>query len=419
MIGTLARKSMKHRLLSVSLTFVTLLISCVLLISVAKLQTSVRSSFERTISGVDLIVGPETGSVNLLLYALFRMGDPLASIDYQLHKTLQADPAVAWSLPLSMGDSHRGYRVLGTSADYFKHYEMGEGEKLAFSAGDGESFHSRWDTVVIGSKVAQELGYGLGKRITISHGVGDVSFEEHTQMLFEITGILKPTGTAVDRSLHVSLEGLEAVHAGWSNIEAATGKSTEEVVHDMGSMEAKQTSVLLVSLKSKLSIFEVQRKIQDIPGYQAILPGVAFQQFWQIIEVCEAILQLIALLVFLCTLTGMVCAMIAALAERRREMAILRALGGSPGYIATLLWGESLILTVAAAVAGWVVSVLGLWGMGTVLSAEWGIYMEYNALYAVEWSLAAVMVVLGLIAGFVPAALAYRQSWNVSLSPRV
>ena len=414
-------KSMRHRPLSVSLTFLTLLISCILLISVSKLQTSVRSSFERSISGVDLIVGPEAGPVNLLLYAMFRIGDPLSSIDYKLYQSLQKDPSVAWTLPLSMGDSHRGYRVLATSADYFDHFQIGEGEKLSFSVGDGSGFSQRFDTVILGSKVAEELGYELGKRITISHGVGDVSFEEHTNVLFEVTGILEPTGTPVDRSLHVSLEGLEAMHAGWSNLDELPEEgqeSLEEVVHDLSSMDVEQISVLLVSLKSKLMVFELQRKIQEIPGYQAILPGVAFQQFWQIIEICESILQLISLLVFFCTLTGMVCAMIAALRERKREMAILRSIGGSPSYIAALLLGESLILVILASLAGYTLSVLGLQVMADILSAEWGIYMASESLYLVNWSLVMVMVGLGLVAGLVPAALAYRASWNTSLSPQ-
>lgn len=417
----LTLKSMVHRRLSVSLTFLTLLISCVLLISVSKLQTSVRASFERTISGVDLIVGPESGPVTLLLYSMFRMGDPLVSINYDIYQKLKNDPRIAWALPLSMGDSHKGYRVLGTSVDYFDHYQLGDGETLEFAGGAGESLGYRWDHVVIGSTVAQELGYSLGEHITISHGTGEVSFEEHTNLLFEIVGILEPTGTSVDRSLHIALEGLEAVHAGWNNVAevAAAEKSPElkaGVRHDFSTYVPEQISVLLLSLESKLTVFEVQSEIQKIPGYQAILPGVAFQQFWQIIEICERILQIISLLVFFCTLTGMVCAMITSLTERRREIAILRSLGGSPRYVAGLLLSESSILIALAAVGGWLVSVMSLGGAAEILSSYWGIYLHNSAVFTVEWSIVFTMVALGVLAGLLPAALAYRESWTVSLS---
>ncbi|MCY4380633.1 MAG: FtsX-like permease family protein, partial [Proteobacteria bacterium] len=284
--------------------------------------------------------------------------------------------------------------------------------------GHADSFVSRVDTVIIGGAIAEELSYDLGQRLTISHGLEKISLEEHTNVLFEVTGILKKTGTALDRSLHISLEGLEAVHAGWSNLEpvSASDSGQQPVTQSLADIKPKQVSNLLVIVKSKMKIFELQSQIGKIPGYRAILPGIALMDFWQIIQVAETILLLISFLVILCTLVGMICSMLASLINRSQEISVLRSLGASPWFVAQLLLLESIIMLVMALLVAWCLSTLSLYMMSSFLSEEWGIYLKLADLVTLHPKLVAVTLVLGLIAGIIPACLAYRKSLSESLS---
>lgn len=415
-VFSLSLKSMHHRKWSILLTICSITLGFMLLFGVFKLQKTVKSSFERAIANTDLIVGAATGPVNLLLYAMYRIGDPLSNIDYSLFASLRDDHRVSWAIPLSMGDSHRGYRVLGTTADYFEHYRLGEEqEALKFEFGNSDGFATRLETVVLGFDVAKNLGYTLGDRITISHGVDQVFSEEHTNMLFEVIGILAPTATSVDQSLHVSLASLEAVHAGWNNVnrppaDKLKGDELRFLVED-----PKQISVMMLSLKSKLHLFELQREINDIPGYQGILPGVAFGEFWSMLEVSDTVLRIISWLMVLCTFLGLICSMLTTISYRQREMAIYRSLGSSPWFISYLLVCESMVCVVVSCIIGYFLSMSVLYVATDYLMASWGVYLDPASLLVFEWKLVFAVIGLGFCVGWIPAYFVYRRSLNQSL----
>lgn len=409
---TLTIKSVLHRPLSFVLTLAVLFLSFMLLISVNTLQRSVPLSFEKAISGTDLIVGAGTGPVSLLLYAVFRIGYPGANISYTLYEEMKTHPHVKWAIPISLGDSHRGYPVLATTEDYFAHFEYGDGRKLTIKDGHRHDFSERVDTVILGATVAHELGYSLGSRLTISHGMDEVSFEEHENVLFEVTGILDKTGTPVDRSLHITLEGLEAVHVGWTNLEdGPTAASTTEV-----DLHPTAISTLLLAVHSKLNIFSLQQNITAHPGYSAILPGVAFSELWQILEVAERILKALAYLVIICSLVGMVCTMMMSLMLRRKELAIIRALGGGPWFIGRLMAVEAMSLVILAMALAWLVSATVLYGCSDLISKEWGVYLSGDIIWQLDCGVILALLSMGLVAGLIPAYLAYRRSITATIS---
>ncbi len=159
-------------------------------------------------------MGARSGSINLLLYSVFRIGNATNNIGWESYQRLREHSDVSWTIPISLGDSHRGFRVLGTSNDYFSHYQYGQKQPLAFR--QGGPFSGLFDTV-IGAQVAKDLGYKMGDNLVIAHGLADKSFNQHDNLPFTVTGILAPTGTPVDRSVHVSLEAIEAIHVGWES----------------------------------------------------------------------------------------------------------------------------------------------------------------------------------------------------------
>lgn len=205
----LAVKSVLSRRLTAGLTILSVAVSVALLVGVDRIRTEARAGFANTISGADLIVGARGGPLNLLLYSIFRIGDATSGISWESYEDIAARPEVAWTIPLSLGDSHRGYRVLGTTGAYFEHYRYGRDRRLEIATGAGMV---DMRDAVLGADVAEGLGYAVGDSIVVSHGIGDVSFEHHDDLPLAVAGILGRTGTPVDRTVHVTLAAIEAIH---------------------------------------------------------------------------------------------------------------------------------------------------------------------------------------------------------------
>ena len=158
-IPRLALQSLRNRALTASLTVLAIAFSVMLLLGVEKVRTGARQSFADTISGTDLIVGARSGSIQLLLYSVFRIGNATNNVTWKSYEDIAKRPEVAWIVPLSLGDSHHGFRVLGTTADYFQRYKYRHGQSLTFASGG--PFKDLFDAV-IGADVATALGYKVG-----------------------------------------------------------------------------------------------------------------------------------------------------------------------------------------------------------------------------------------------------------------
>ena len=205
-----AYQSLLYRLSGVALAITAVAISVFVLLSVEHVRHEARSSFASTVSNVDLIVGARTGEINLLLLSIFRIGNPTANISWESVEKISEQRNVEWVVPISLGDSHKNYRVVGTSAEFFDRYKYGQNKPLVFK--NGQRFNTKLD-VVIGSHVATELAYGLGDELVLSHGMADTSFTHHDEVTFAVSGVLGTTGTPVDNALFVSLDAIEAIHA--------------------------------------------------------------------------------------------------------------------------------------------------------------------------------------------------------------
>jgi putative ABC transport system permease protein len=415
---SLAWKSLLNRRLPAGLLVFSIALSVTLLLGVERVRTQTEASFARAVAGTDLVVGARSGPVNLMLYSIFRIGDATNNISWKSYQALAANPRIAWTVPLSLGDAHRGFRVLGTTGAYFEHYRTGTDRPLAFSA--GAPFKDVFDAV-IGADVAERLGYRVGQSITIAHGTGDVSFAEHDDKPFRVVGILAPTGTAVDRTVHVSLEGIEAIHADWQSGAPIPGLSiTPEQARKLD-LTPKAITAFLVGVKSKAAIFQLQRQINEYRDEPllAVLPGVALQQVWEIVGVAERALLLVAAAVALASLAGLVALHLAALDARRRELAILRALGAPPRSIFGLVIGESMLLTVAGALLGLLALQAGLAIAAPWIETRLGLVLDVGLPSASEWALLAAVLICGTLAGAVPAWRAYRLALTEGMSLRL
>lgn len=418
-IPHLAFKSLLNRRLSAGLTVLAVALSVTLFLGVEKIRLGARSSFDTTISGTDLIVGARSGSINLLLYSVFRVGDATNNISWRSVQELEQHPDIAWTVPLSLGDSMAGFRVLGTNNAYFDHYKYGR--KQALTIAHGTRFEDLFNAV-LGAEVARTLSLNVGDPLIIAHGLGSTSFAKHDNLPFKVAGILAPTGTPVDRTVHVSLAGLEAIHKGW---ETGRHKQTGESANDLRALEAtlhpKSITALLVGLKSRIATLRLQRQINTYQGEPllAIIPGVALSQLWDVVSVAERALSTIAGFVIIIGLMVLLTSLFTSLNERRREMALLRALGARPWHIAALLTSEATLLAAAGSLCGVLIVNGLLYVAAPTVEAHYGVTLSSLAPGLYDASIVLLVTAAGFILGLLPAILAYRRSLADGLTVRL
>ncbi len=416
----LALASLNNRRFTALLTVFAIALSVCLLLAVERVRTEARASFASTISGTDLIVGARSGSVNLLLYSVFRIGNATNNIRWDSFEHFAAHPRVSWAIPISLGDSHRGYRVMGTSRAYFDHYRYGRKQPLQLA--QGRPFAEDPFEVVLGAEVADALNYKLDDQLVLAHGVSTVSLVKHDDKPFRVVGILKRTGTPVDRTLHINLAGMEALHIDWQNGVPARGAAridAEQARHM--DLQPKQITAFMLGLNSKIATFALQREINQYRGEPllAILPGVALQELWSLMGTAEKALFVVSLFVVLTGLIGMLTAILTSLNERRREMAILRSVGARPWHIASLLILEAFSLALAGVLFGLLLLYVAIAAAQGPLQSQYGLDLPLALPSTYEWSLLAGILLAGLLIGGVPAWRAYRQSLADGLSIRL
>ena len=413
-IALLTWKSINNRRSSALLTVFTVAISMLLLLAVERIRTQAKDSFANTISNTDLIVGARSGEVNLLLYSVFRIGNATNNIDWQSYQQLANQAEVKWSIPISLGDSHRGFRVMGTNTDYFRFYQYGNRQALQFDS--GQPFAQLFDTV-IGADVAKKLGYTVGSKIIIAHGISDQSFTRHDNLPFKVVGILAPTGTPVDKTVHLSLAAIEALHSGWN----PAGNTNVKKKQQQPIFQPEQITAFMLGLKSKIKTFSLQRKINNYPSepLTAIIPGIALHQLWSMMSIAEQALLAVSGFVVVAGLLGMLSCLLTSLQERRREMAILRAMGARPGHIFALLVAEATLITAAGISMGISFLYLLLTAGAPIISSRFGINIELVAISTHELKLIATVLLGGMLIGLIPAFSAYRQSLADGMTIRI
>ena len=414
----IAIQSVRNRALTATLAVIAIAMSVALILSVDKIRRDARSSFLQTVSGADLIVGARSGSVQLLLYSVFRMGSATNNVSWESIEDIKSRKAIDWLVPLSLGDSHRGFRVLGTSKEYFEYYKYGKQRSLVID--QGVMFDDVFDAV-LGSEVAKQLQYSLDQSIVVAHGTGSVGLVEHENQPFRVSGILAPTGTPVDNTVHVSLAGIEVMHVDWQSGMQVPGEGTDpDTIRNMD-LSPRAVTAALVGLKSRGTVFREQRAINTYreEPLLAILPGVAMQELWSLVRVFENALLVVSSFVLLAGLVNLVSVLFAGLNERRREMAILRASGARPGHIFRLLCAESALLSAVGIIFGVLAHYLVVGLVSVWAKARFGIDLSLSLPNWRDLLILLLVFVAGVAVGCLPAWRAYRQSVADGMAQRL
>ncbi len=376
-IYTLAIKSLLNRKFTVILTIMAIALSVTLMLGVERIRNETRAGFTSTISGTDLIVGARSGSVSLLLYSVFHIGNPNNNVSWESYQHISGLPQVVWSIPISLGDSHRGFPVIATNQDYFEHYRYTKNRTLEFA--QGHQFDAPYD-VVLGAEVARKLGYQLGDTIVLAHGAGDVSFIEHDDKPFQVTAVLEKTGTPVDQSLHITLQAMNAIH---ENLVADNHEHDPFHANNIaGRLGNGPLTAFLIGFHSPAEALFLQRQVNEYSQepLTAIMPGVALQELWGLVGTAEKALQVVSVFVVIVGLFGMLTTLLTSLNERRREMAILRSVGARPYHVFSLIVGEAGLVTLTGVLTGMVVLYCLLVAVQPVLATRFGLFFELGGI---------------------------------------
>ena len=413
----IAGKSLRHRRGTALLTAVAIGVSVMLLLGVERIRTQTRESFASSISGTDLIIGARGHPIQILLVSVFHIGYPTNNIRWDSFEEIRSNRSVAWAVPLSLGDSHRGFRVVGTENSLFEHFRYGRKKPLEFAAGG--AFVADADAV-IGAEVAEKLKYGPGTKFFVGHGLGDVNFVEHKDDPFLVTGVLKRTGTPVDRAIYVPLAGYDRMHEGFF-AEPSGGAGLDPLADRSERESNRKISAALFGLTSRQEALGMQRLVNEYSAepLTAIMPAVTLQELWQVTSLAERSLVIVSGFLVVVGLIGMLTNLLTGLNERRREMAVLRSVGASPGHVFGLLIGEATILTLAGILLGVGLFYAALMFVAPGLEARTGLSIPVSALTATEWSRLGIVLAAGILIGVVPAIRVYRQSLADGLSIRL
>ncbi|MES2945543.1 MAG: FtsX-like permease family protein [Pseudomonadota bacterium] len=352
----------------------------------------INRAFDRDLAGIDVVVGAKGSPMQLILSGVFHLDVPTGNVPLAAIKALQTHPLVAKVIPISMGDSFRGFHIVGTTADYLQHY----GVKL----GQGAMWTQPMQTV-IGAQVAWQTGLKVGDRFAGTHGLGGGG-DVHEKTPYTVVGILEPSGTVLDRLLLTATESVWKVH----ETDTALDEEDQKVLE-----EEREVTLALIQYKTPLAAVTFPRFINSTTEMQAAAPALEITRLLSMVGVGTDVLKALAGMLLLTAGLSVFIALWSAVRERRADLALLRMLGAPPRKIASLLLCEALWLALLAAMLG-----LAL-GQGATALIAWALQLEKSVLIA-AWSWPPELFVVPLLAlgvAFLSALLPALEAYRVNV----
>ncbi len=401
--------AIRSRVVPTILVVIALTTSMALLLTVDRIQQATKKGFNQSLGGVDLVLGPRGSGIELVLYTVFHLGKPTNNITTETLKDIERNPFIEWAIPIALGDSHRGFRVISTTSEYFDRIQFDGDQSLSFN--QGRAFQEL-NEVVIGSAVASKLRYQPGSSIFVTHGSESLG-RTHDDFAFQVSGILNPTGTPTDRAIFVSLEGYELIHLGWKSGSKIVSLDNVDISQiPRGRLYPETITAAYLGLSSKLNLFKASRSINEYSeeAVSGVIPGVALAELWSMIGSVDFVFRIFNWLIIGLSLIGMVTMTLSGLDSRTRELTILRAVGATPVHLASMVLIETILISVIS-----MLMAIGLVRLSTGIAADlltqWaGIRIELTWISLPEFSVLMIIIFAGLIASLLPATLVYRRS---------
>lgn len=403
-------RSLRHRRLATGLSALAVALGVALVVAVETLRREARSHFEGAASGIDLVVGPKGDPLRIVLGAVFHLGDATGTLPEDVWRGLQADPRVERAVPMAVGDAFQGFRLVGTTTEYFGlEARRGAPVRCAEGApfGPFDPAKPSWEAV-LGATAAAATGLKVGDAFVASHGLDErVEGEEHREAPWRVTGILARTGTPADRIVLVPLEAF------WSmkGHDPSAGKTAAGTAP-----ASRQVSAILVKTRDAAFTRLLYGEIRASDTAQPAFPFLEVRNLFELVGHADRLLIAVAALVVVVAALGILVSMTSSMNERRRDIALLRALGARRRVVAGLVVGEAAAVGALGALLG-VALGRGLVGAVSARLTEWsGVQVRPDMVSAEDVLVFAGAVALCALAGLVPAAMAYRADVATGLS---
>jgi len=356
-------------------------------------------AFERDLAGIDVVVGAKGSPMQLILSGVFHIDAPTGNIPLVAVKALEKHPQVAKLIPISLGDSFRGFRIVGTTPDYLTHY------KARFAQGGAWAVPMQ---AVLGAQVAAQSGLKVGDRFAGSHGLGGGG-DSHGQTPYVVSGVLAAGGSVLDRLVLTATESVWQVHEGDTALDADDRKVLEE---------ERELTLALIQYRTPLAAVTFPRFVNSSTEMQAAAPALEITRLLNMIGVGTDVMRALAGVLLLTAGLSVFIALWSAVRERRADLALLRMLGAPPRKVAALLLCEALWLALLATLIG------VLAGQELMAALAWFLQLDKSVLIgglawpAELWSVPALAVGVALLSALLPAYEAYRVSVSELLQSR-
>ncbi|MBC8369933.1 MAG: ABC transporter permease [Planctomycetes bacterium] len=418
-------RNVKRRRLSSALTAISVSLGVALFVSIGVLRDASEQGFQRTAGLCDTIVGAKGDGLQLSLNTLYHMGFSAGNISLDSYQQISKHDGVEWAVPIALGDSYRGYRIVGVSAEFFDNIKVGDLQSLRFDAGDafdysaatfikdhlhmfdGHGHHLNTEGLyqaVVGAEVAKRLKLKVGDQITPAHGV-EATTKQHHEATSEIVGILATTGTPIDRAIYLPIISYYLME----------GHESDDHGDFTGTRDARGISAIMMATKSGYYRQQIYRAVNNRLDAMAVFPSTEMKKLFSLIGNGDLALRLISLLVIIVALVGVLVSLYNAMGARRKEFAIFRALGASRLMVLSIVSLESSIIACSGALLGLLFSTIAIHFLAIELHAVSGVTMN-TSFGANEIAIIISVTFAGAFAGLIPALEAYRTEASQQLS---
>lgn len=390
----LAYANLKQNLLTTLLSVMLLSIGVGMVSFIITISEQLNERFNRDVSGIDMVVGAKGSPLQLILSAVYQIDNPTGNIPLSETKKLSKHSLVKYTIPLSYGDSYMGFRIVGTDTMYLSHF------KANFSA--GTVWKNSMD-VVVGSTVSEKIGLKLGSHFHGTHGYEEEG-HAHDELHYNVVGVLKPTGTVVDRLILTSTESVWDIHN--HDHEEHAGEHKEE---------PKEITAMLVKFKNPMGLMQLPKFINKQTSMQAALPAIEINRLYELMGVGFSTLQAIGVLMMVIAALSVFISLLNSLKERKQELALMRSLGASPKKLFGLVIQESLLLCLFGYVFGIILGRLAIMVVSNLGEEQFHFALNQFGISEIEVLLLPFTLCVGFIAALIPAAQAYKSDISTVL----
>lgn len=387
------------------LTVIGIALGVTLIAGVLTLRRETERTFQREAALFDIVVGAKGSPLQLVLSTVYHLDMPTGNVPYALYEKLKANPRMEIAIPIGLGDNYQGYRIVGTEPHIFDLSDQG-GDERFFNLQEGRKFAQDFE-VVIGQQVAQTTGLKVGQSFNGTHGlVTTLGSEEHGEFPYHVVGILKPTGTAQDRAIFGTLGAIWKIH----DAEAAEHQSIQGTAAPKEAPPREVTAVL-VRLKARgLRLWVADDVRKNTEGMPAIPVNEILRLYQNVLEPMQRILLTVAGAVVVVACLTVLTTLYQSAERRRRDVAIIRCLGGKRYEVAMLMLLEAALLALTGIIAGWLLGHGLLMAGAEIIRQRAGLMINPWSIDAVEVKAVGLVMICGIAAGLVPAIACYRRT---------